>query len=171
MLVNKNHYICNMKEKEKIKKTVEISNRKARFEYIILETYVAGIVLTGTEIKSLRQGRASIVDAYCYVSLENEVWIKNSHIAKYEDGTYLNHEERRERKLLLTKKQIRELREAAKKPGQTIVPLTFFIDENTKGRCKVLIGIAKGKRDYDKRQSIKEKEAKRDIDRFKKNFR
>ena len=157
--------------KEKVKNHIEISNRKAKFEYIVLETYVAGIALTGTEIKSIRQGRASIVDAYCYVSLENEVWLKNSHIAKYEDGTYLNHEERRERKLLLTKKQIRQLAEAAKKPGQTIVPLKLFIDENTKGRCKALIAIAKGKHDYDKRQSIKENEAKREIDRFKKNFR
>ena len=157
--------------KEKAKKHIEISNRKAKFEYVILETYIAGIVLKGTEIKSIRQGRASIVEAYCYVSQENEVWLKNSYIAKYEEGTYLNHEERRERKLLLTKKQIRELSNEAKKSGQTLVPLKMFIDENTKGKCKVLIGVARGKRDYDKRQSIKDNDAKREMERFKKNFK
>ena len=157
--------------KEKARKHIEISNRKAKFEYVILETYVAGIVLTGTEIKSIRQGRASIVEAYCYVSPENEVWLKNSYVAKYEEGTYLNHEERRERKLLLTKKQIRELSNEAKKSGQTLVPLKMFIDEYTKGKCKVLIGVARGKRDYDKRQSIKENDAKREMERFKKNFK
>lgn len=157
--------------KEKAKKHIEISNRKAKFEYVILDTYIAGIVLTGTEIKSIRQGRASIVEAYCYVSQENEVWLKNSYVAKYEEGTYLNHEERRERKLLLTKKQIRVLSNEAKKSGQTLVPLKMFIDEDTKGKCKVLIGVARGKRDYDKRQSIKENDAKREIERFKKNFK
>jgi SsrA-binding protein len=158
-----------MKE-NKFKTKIEINNRKARFEYTFLETEVAGIVLQGTEIKSIREGKASLVDSYCYIDNNGELWLKNAHIAKYTEGTYTNHEERRERKLLLTRKQLRKFSEEAKKPGQTIVPIKLFIDDNTKGKCKVLIALARGKREFDKRQSIKENEAKREMSRAIKNF-
>ena len=131
---------------------------------------MAGIVLQGTEIKSIREGKASLVDSYCYFDSHMELWLKNCHVAKYTDGTYLNHEERSERKLLITSKEARSLSEEAKKPGQTIVPVKMFIDEETHGRCKVLIALAKGKREFDKRQTLKENEAKREMDRAIKNF-
>lgn len=149
--------------------SITINNRKARFDYEFIETFVAGIVLTGTEIKSIREGKASLVDTYCYVDVQGEVWLKNSYIAKYKDGTYLNHEERRERKLLLTKKQIRTLREESKNPRMTIVPVKMYIDKDTKGRCKVLIALARGKREYDKRQTIKKNDDRREMERYIKN--
>lgn len=152
---------------DKKKNTIEINNRKARFNYVFIETYVAGIVLTGTEIKSIRDGKASLVDTYCYVDFNNEVWMKNSYIAKYENGTHYNHEERRLRKLLLTKKEINKLKKETEKPGYTVVPVKMFINEH--GLCKVVIALAKGKKDYDKRESIKERDVKREIDaQFKK---
>lgn len=154
------------KEKKRASGSVTINNRKAKFNYEFVETFVAGIVLTGTEIKSVREGKASLVDTFCYVSDSGEVWLKNSYIAKYKDGTYLNHEERRERKLLLTKKQIRKLESEAKNPRMTIIPVKMFIDKETKGRCKVLIALARGKREYDKRESIKKEDAKREISRI-----
>lgn len=157
-------------DKQRFKRKVNIENRKARHEYTFLETIVAGIVLQGTEIKSIREGKASLVDSYCYFDSHRELWLKNCHVAKYTDGTYLNHEERRERKLLITSKEARSLSEEAKKPGQTIVPVKMFIDEETHGRCKVLIALAKGKREFDKRQTLKENEAKREMDRVIKNF-
>ncbi len=157
-----------MSDKKKYN-AVCINNRKAKFDYEFIETFVAGIVLTGTEIKSIREGKASLVDTYCYV-LKGEVWIKNSYIAKYKDGTYLNHEERRERKLLLTKKQIRKIESESKNPRMTVIPVKMFIDEETHGRCKVLIALAKGKREFDKRQTLKENEAKREMERARKNF-
>lgn len=157
-------------EKQRFKRKVNIENRKARHEYTFLETIVAGIVLQGTEIKSIREGKASLVDSYCYFDSHRELWLKNCHVAKYTDGTYLNHEERRERKLLITSKEARSLSEEAKKPGQTIVPVKMFIDEETHGRCKILIALAKGKREFDKRQTLKENEAKREMDRVIKNF-
>ncbi len=151
--------------------TVNINNRKAKFDYEFLDTFVAGIVLTGTEIKSLREGKASLVDTFCYVSPKGEVWLKNSYIAKYKDGTYLNHEERRERKLLLTKKQIKKLQEESKNPRMTIVPVKMFIDAETKGRCKVLIALARGKKEYDKRETLKKTDANREMDRALKRFK
>ena len=157
-------------DKQRFKRKVNIENRKARHEYTFLETIVAGIVLQGTEIKSIREGKASLVDSYCYFDSHRELWLKNCHVAKYTDGTYLNHEERRERKLLITSKEARSLSEEAKKPGHTIVPVKMFIDEDTHGRCKVLIALAKGKREFDKRQTLKENEAKREMDRAIKNF-
>ena len=161
-----------MKKEEKVrfKHKVNIENRKAKHDYTFLETIVAGIALHGTEIKSIREGKASLVDSYCYFDIHGELWLKNSYVAKYTDGTYLNHEERRERKLLITSKQARSLREEAKQPGQTIVPIKMFIDEETHGRCKVLIALAKGKREFDKRQTLKENEAKREMERARKNF-
>ena len=154
----------------RFKRHINIENRKAKHDYAFLETIVAGIALIGTEIKSIREGKASLVDSYCYFDQKGELWLKNSYIAKYKDGTYLNHEERRERKLLITSKQARSLREEAKKPGQTIVPIKMFVDDNTHGKCKVLIALAKGKREFDKLQTIKEEEAKREMDRARKNF-
>lgn len=153
---------------KKIKKVnVEINNRKAKYDYDILETLVAGIVLTGTEIKSIRQGKASLVDSFCYVN-NGEMIMRNSYIAKYEQCGWRNHEERRERKLLLNKKEIRDFDNESKKPQITIIPLKMFVNEN--GLCKVLIALAKGKRDFDKRETIKNRDNKRELNRLIKSY-
>lgn len=136
-------------------KDVNIKNRRATFDYAISDTFTAGLVLTGTEIKSIRQGKASLADTFCYVN-NGEVWIKNMYIAEYFYGTYNNHTERRERKLLLNRKEIRQLEKNGKEAGFTIVPLRLFI--NDRGYAKLVIGIGRGKKEYDKRQSIKERE-------------
>lgn len=142
---------------------VNIKNRRATFDYEITEKYTAGIVLTGTEIKSIRAGKASLADTYCLIE-NGEVWVKNMHISEYFYGSYNNHAARRDRKLLLAKKEIAKLRKAADDPGYTIVPLRVFISEN--GYAKMVIGVAKGKKQYDKRASIKEREEKRNLDRY-----
>lgn len=142
---------------------VNIKNRRATFDYAIGETFVAGIVLTGTEIKSIRNGKASLVDTYCYID-NGEVWIKNMYIAEYFYGGYNNHTERHDRKLLLTKREIDKLIKANKEPGNTIVPLRLFI--NDRGLAKLAIGIGRGKKEFDKRQAIKEREDKRAIARI-----
>jgi SsrA-binding protein len=139
-----------------------IKNRRATFDYELLETFMAGIVLTGTEIKSLRAGKASLVDTYCIVE-RGEVWVKNMYIAEYFYGTYNNHSERRERKLLLNRKEIRKLETVAKNGGFTIVPTRLFINE--KGLAKIVIAVARGKKAYDKRESIKARDDKREMDR------
>lgn len=144
-------------------KDVNIKNKRARFDYEILDTYTAGIVLTGTEIKSVRQGKASLADTFCYVA-NGEVWLKNMHIAEYSYGSYNNHEVRRDRKLLLQRKEIRALEKNGKESGFTIVPLRMYINE--RGLAKVMIGLGRGKKEYDKRQSIKEREDKRSIQRM-----
>ncbi len=144
-------------------KDVNIKNKRARFDYEILDTYTAGIVLTGTEIKSVRQGKASLADTYCYVN-NGEAWLKNMHISEYSFGSYNNHEVRRDRKLLLQRKEIRRLEKDGKEAGFTIVPLRMFINE--RGLAKVVIGLGRGKKEYDKRQSIKEREDKRSIQRM-----
>jgi len=141
---------------------VVIKNKRATFDYEILERYVAGIQLFGTEIKSIRDGKASLVDTFC-VFIKDELWVKNMHIAAYFFGTYNNHEVRRDRKLLLTKRELRKLIRGTKETGFTIVPLKLFINE--KGLAKLEIGLARGKKNYDKRQSLKEKEDKRYMDR------
>jgi SsrA-binding protein len=141
---------------------INIRNKRANFDYAISETFTAGIVLTGTEIKSIRQGKASLVDTFCYVA-NGEVWIKNMYIAEYFYGSYNNHEIRRDRKLLLTKKEIAKLAKSGKETGFTIVPLKVFINE--RGLAKMVIGIGCGKKEYDKRQSIREREDKRSIAR------
>ncbi len=141
---------------------VNIQNRRARFDYEITDTFTAGIVLTGTEIKSIRQGKASLVDTFCYVD-NGEVWVKNMYIAEYFYGSYNNHSTRRDRKLLLTRKEIGRLEKAGKETGFTIVPLKVFISE--RGLAKMVIGIGRGKKEYDKRQSIKERDDKRAIAR------
>lgn len=144
-------------------KEINIKNKRASFDYHIVDTLTAGIVLTGTEIKSIRLGKASLVDTYCYV-INREVWVKNMNISEYFYGTYNNHESRRERKLLLTAKEIRKLESAVKDVGTTIVPLRLFI--NDRGLAKLVIGVARGKKQYDKRESIKEREAERQISRM-----
>lgn len=144
-------------------KEINIKNRRASFDYDIVETFTAGIVLTGTEIKSIRLGKASLADTFCYVN-NGEVWVKNMYIAEYFYGTYNNHNTRRERKLLLSRKEIRELQKNGREAGFTIVPLRLFI--NGRGLAKLVIGLARGKKEYDKRQSIKEREDKRDLARL-----
>lgn len=142
---------------------VNIKNRKANFNYEIGDTYTAGMVLTGTEIKSIREGKANLTDSYCMVE-NGEVWVKGMHISEYFYGTYNNHAVRRDRKLLLNKKEIQKIARQAEVAGFTIVPIKIFINE--KGYAKMIIGIGKGKRQYDKRQTLKEKEDKRNIERF-----
>ncbi len=149
--------------KIKYTKDVIIKNKRATFDYNILETFTAGIVLTGTEIKSIRLGKAGLTDTYCYVT-NGEVWVKNMYIAEYFYGTYNNHEQRRDRKLLLNRKEIRRLEKDGKEAGFTIVPLKLFINE--RGLAKLVIGLCRGKKEYDKRQSIKEREDKRAMARM-----
>lgn len=139
-------------------KEINIKNLRATFDYAIGDTFTAGIVLTGTEIKSVRLGKASLVDTFCYVD-RGEVWVKNMYIAEYFYGTYNNHLERRDRKLLLNRKEIRQLEKEGKESGFTIVPLRLFI--NDRGLAKLVIGIGRGKKEFDKRQSIKERDDKR----------
>ncbi len=150
-----------MAQKMKFKE-VNIKNRRATFDYAISDTYTAGIVLTGTEIKSIRLGKASLVDSFCYIN-DGEVWVKNMYVAEYFYGTYNNHGERRDRKLLLNRKEIAALARETVSPGFTIVPLRLFISQ--KGYAKLVIGVARGKKEYDKRQSIKERDDKRELAR------
>ena len=149
-------------------KDINIKNKRAEFDYLLMDKFTAGLVLTGTEIKSIRKGKASLVDTYCYV-IQGEVWVKNMYIAQYEQGSYNNHMERRDRKLLLNRKEIRKIQQTVKSPGFSIVPTLLFVDE--KGLAKLDIHIARGKKEYDKRETLKEKEDRRNIDRqFKKNY-
>ncbi len=143
--------------------SVNIKNKRASFDYEFIDTYTAGIVLTGTEIKSIRAGKASLVDTYCYFT-NGELWLKNMYVALYMEGSYNNHIERRERKLLLNRKELRNLEGEIKSPGYTIIPARLFINE--KGLAKIVIALARGKKEYDKRQSLKEKEDRREIDRI-----
>lgn len=157
------------KQEEEIRKKspVNIKNKKASFEYFFIETFTAGIVLTGTEIKSIRAGKASLVDAYCYI-INEEIWVRGMSVSPYFYGSYNNHEMKRDRKLLLTKREIRRLQSATKQTGYTIVPLLVFIDPN--GRAKVDIALCKGKKAFDKRQSLKAKEDRREMDRAIKHY-
>ncbi len=143
--------------------TINVKNRRATFDYEIVETFTAGIVLTGTEIKSIRQGKVGLTDTYCMV-INGEVWVKNMYIAEYSFGSYNNHTTHRDRKLLLNRKEIRRIAKDNLQPGYSIVPLRLFINE--RGLAKLVIAIARGKKQYDKRQSIKEREDKRAIDRM-----
>ena len=152
---------------EKKMPNINIKNKRATFDYIFTETYTAGIVLTGTEIKSIRQSKASLVDTYC-TFINNELWVKNMHVAEYFYGSYNNHVARRDRKLLLDRKELRKLRQAVKNPGFTIVPTRLFINE--KGLAKLAIALARGKHEYDKRESIKARDDKREMDRIRRNF-
>ncbi|WP_152270693.1 SsrA-binding protein SmpB [Agriterribacter humi] len=139
-----------------------IRNRSAYYEYHIEDKYVAGLVLTGTEVKSLREGRASFNDSYCYFH-KGELWIKSLHIAEYSHGTYHNHEPLRERKLLLNKKELKKLESKLKEKGFTIVPLSIFF--NDKGLAKIEVGLGKGKKLHDKRETIKARDSEREIKR------
>lgn len=144
----------------KAKSKVEIKNKRASFEYEFLEGFTAGILLTGTEIKSIRMGKASLVDSYCYF-VGGELFVKNMHVADYWWGSWGKHDPKRDRKLLLTKKELRKLQRAVKEKGLTIVATRLFISEN--GYAKLNIELARGKREYDKRQAIKEKDMKRSM--------
>ncbi len=142
---------------------VNIKNKRAYFDYEIGDTYTAGMVLTGTEIKSIRAGKASLADSYCLAE-RGEVWVKGMNISEYFYGSYNNHVARRDRKLLLSRKEIAKIEKAIADPGYTLIPLKIFI--NDRGYAKLLIGIARGKKQYDKRQAIKEREDKRILDRM-----
>lgn len=144
-------------------KDINIKNKRARFDYEVLDTFTAGMVLTGTEIKSIRLGKASLADTFCYVA-NGEVWVKNMHIAEYFYGSYNNHAARRDRKLLLNRKEIRRLAKDSEEAGITIVPLRLFINE--RGLAKLVIGLCRGKKEYDKRQSIREREDRRAVARM-----
>ena len=150
------------------KSDIRIQNKKARFEYIILDRYTAGIVLYGTEIKSIREGKASLVDSYCAVE-HGEMYVKQMHIAEYRFGSYANHEAKRSRKLLLQRREIRKIERATKETGKTIIPLELFINE--KGLAKMEIAVCQGKHSYDKRQSLREADDKREVAQAFKNAR
>ncbi len=149
------------------KSPIQIKNKKASFEYFFVDTFTAGLVLTGTEIKSIRLGKASLTDTYCYI-INGEIWVKGMNISPYFYGSFANHEAKRDRKLLLNKREIMKLAEADKMPGYTIVPTLVFIDQN--GRAKMDIALARGKKEYDKRQTIKDKQDKREMDRAVKHY-
>ncbi len=157
-----------MAKKTTTQSKVNIKNKRAAHDFLLLDKYTAGIVLTGTEIKSIRQGKASLVDTFCYVH-NGEVWVKNMYVAQYKEGSYNNHVERRDRKLLLNAREIRKILSTVKQPGFSIVPTLVFLNE--KGLAKLDIHIARGKKEYDKRETLKEKEDRRDMQRaFKKNY-
>ena len=146
---------------------IHIKNRRATFDYEIIERFVAGIQLYGTEIKSIRGGHASLPDSFCYFN-RGELWVKGMRIAEYFYGTFNNHAPERDRKLLLKRKELNKLERKTKESGLTIVPLVLFISD--RGFAKLEIGLARGKKQYDKRETIKENDAKRDMDRARKHF-
>ncbi|MDA9103384.1 MAG: SsrA-binding protein SmpB [Flavobacteriales bacterium] len=145
-------------------KTVEIKNKRAKFDYEWLDTYTAGIQLLGTEVKSVRMGKASIAEGYCYIK-DSELYIKNMNISEWSHGNLNNHDPIRERKLLLSKREIEKISKSLIDQGVTIVPTKMYISE--KGWIKMNIAVARGKKNYDKRQSLKDKDAKRDLARLK----
>lgn len=151
-----------------MQKPINIKNKRAKFEYHLLDTFTAGIVLTGTEIKSIRDSKASILEAYCVFN-HGEVFIRNMHITAYENGSYYNHKPRNDRKLLLNKKEIQKIEKFLKVKGNTVIPLKIFISD--KGWAKIDIATAQGKKLHDKRQDLKEKDDKRDMDRAMKKFK
>jgi len=140
----------------------KILNKKAYYEYNILKEYISGIVLCGSEVKSLSEGNANMGDSFCYV-WNNEIFIKNLFISKYDESSYLNHEERRDRKLLLNKKEIRDIIKSTQETGITTIPLEIF---TMNGKFKVKIGVARGKKTYDKRETIKKRDVEREIRRY-----
>lgn len=151
-----------------MQKTINIKNKRAKFEYHLLDTFTAGIVLTGTEIKSIRDSKASILEAYCVFD-NGEVFIRNMHITAYENGSFYNHRPRSDRKLLLNKKEIQKIEKWLKVKGNTVIPLKIFLSE--KGYAKMDIATAQGKKLHDKRQDLKEQDDKRDMDRAMKKFK
>ena len=152
-----------------MQKNINIQNKKARFLYEILDKYVAGLVLTGTEIKSIRSGKASIVESFCEFNHRGELFVINMNIEEYAFGNYYNHRPKAERKLLLNKKELKKLSKEVQNTGLTIIPLRLFINE--RGFAKMEIALAKGKKLYDKRETIKDRDNKRDLDRVKKIYK
>ena len=152
-----------------MKKSINILNKKARFSYDLLDTYTAGIVLTGTEIKSIRASKASIAESFCEFNDSGELLVINMTVQEYDHGNHFNHRPKAERKLLLNKKELRKLEKEVKNTGLTIIPTKLFINE--KGFAKLKIALAKGKKLFDKRETIKDRENKRNLDRIKKNFK
>ncbi len=150
-----------------MQKTINILNKRAKFDYEILERYDAGIVLTGTEIKSIRLGKASITESFCEFH-NGELFVINSQVEEYLYGTHYNHKAKSERKLLLNKKELKSLEKSMQNKGLTIVPLRLYVNE--KGYAKMEIALCRGKKNYDKRETIKDRDTKRDIDRVKKSF-
>jgi SsrA-binding protein len=151
-----------------VQKRINIQNKKARFEYEILDQFTAGIVLTGTEIKSIRNSKASIAESFCEFNEKGELFVVNMYIEEYAFGTRFNHRPRGSRKLLLNKRELKKLNKEVRNTGLTIVPLKLFINE--KGFAKMLIALARGKKLYDKRETLKDLDNKRDLDRVKKSF-
>ncbi len=152
-----------------MKKSVNILNKKARFSYDLLDSYTAGIVLSGTEIKSIRASKASIAESFCEFNDHGELFVINMTVQEYDYGNHFNHKPKAERKLLLNKKELKKLEKEVKNTGLTIVPVKLFI--NDKGFAKLNIALAKGKKLFDKRESIKDRDNKRNLDRIKKNFK
>ena len=152
-----------------MKKSINILNKKARFSYDLLDSYTAGIVLTGTEIKSIRASKASITESFCEFNDSGELFVINMTVQEYDHGNHFNHRPKAERKLLLNKKELRRLEKEVKNTGLTIIPTKLFINE--KGFAKLKIALAKGKKLFDKRETIKDRENKRNLDRIKKNFK
>lgn len=152
-----------------MQKKINIQNKKARFQYEILDKYTAGIVLTGTEIKSIRSGKASITESFCEFSDNGELFVVNMTIQEYAFGNYYNHKPKATRKLLLNKKELKKLNKEVQNTGLTIIPLNLFI--NDKGYAKLNIALAKGKKLFDKRETIKDRDNKRDLDRIKKIYK
>ena len=152
-----------------MQKTVNILNKKAKFQYEILDKYTAGIVLTGTEIKSIRSGKASITESFCEFNIKEELFVINMTVEEYAFGNYYNHKPKAERKLLLNRKELKKLKKEMDVKGNAIIPLRLYINE--KGFAKLVIALGKGKKLYDKRETIKDRDNKRDLDRVKKNFR
>jgi SsrA-binding protein len=151
-----------------MQKTVNILNKKAKFQYEILDKYTAGIVLTGTEIKSIRSGKASIAEGFCEFNDRDELFVINMTVQEYAFGNHYNHKPKAERKLLLNRKELKKLKKEMDIKGNAIIPLRLFTNE--RGLAKLVIALAKGKKLYDKRETIKDRENKRDLDRIKKNF-
>ncbi|PCJ94066.1 MAG: SsrA-binding protein [Flavobacteriaceae bacterium] len=151
-----------------MQKNINIKNKKARFEYDLLDTFMAGIVLSGTEIKSIRLGKASISESFCEFNDHGELFVINMQVDEYMHGSHYNHKPKAERKLLLNRQELKKLEKEVNTGGNTIVPLHLFINDN--GLAKIKIALAKGKKLYDKRETIKDRDNKRDLDRIKKNF-
>ena len=152
-----------------VQNRIKIQNKRARFEYEILDQFIAGIILTGTEIKSIRNSKASITESFCEFNEKGELYVVNMYIEEYTFGTRFNHRPRGSRKLLLNKRELKKLYKEVKNSGLTIIPLNLFI--NDKGYAKMLIALARGKKLFDKRESLKDRDNKRDLDRVKKSFK
>lgn len=152
-----------------MQKNINIQNKKARFEYEILDTYIAGIQLTGTEIKSIREGKARITESFCEFNEAGELFVINMFVEEYSFGSFYNHRAKSERKLLLTKQELKKLRKEVQNVGLTIIPLKLFITD--KGWAKLNIALCKGKKLYDKRQVMKDRDQKKTLDRIKKNYK